>query len=280
MTSVLTDMNKDSKCLLGFREFGTSSSFSFHSLTFPACHPIPSYPGSLSWDHKILYQHSRGSWLKSLHKGPEIKPDIKTVSNTPQCQCLFIIMTYFCLLSQVSLSPYLRSDVLTFSCLTFHCSALLLAVACCTFLLLVRSALFPTRIKGMLLSPFTRKICSRNSWSQEIWHNYQGNSKSNLCWLKWVILCYWENAEKSFPTSEVVVSDGRVILLACCVQDVYLNLNSRRDELVWYLTWTNLLSIQHDFLSVWVSFCGFVILYKLVIHKLKQLQVKTLYTKH
>ena len=221
-------MNKDSKCLLGFREFGTCP-FSFHSLTFPACHLIPSFPGSLSWDHKILYQHSRGSWLKSLHKGPEMKPDI----NTPQCQCLFIIMTYFCLLSQVSLSLSNVWCSLTFSCLTFHCSALMLAVACCTFLLLVRSALFPTRIKGMLLSPFTRKICSRNSWSQEIWHYCQGNSKSNLCWLKWVILCYWENAEKSFPTSEVVISNGCVILLACCVQDVYLNLNSRSDDLVW-----------------------------------------------
>ena len=53
--------NKDSKCLLGFREFGTSSSFSFHSLTSPACHLRPSFPWSLSWDHKIPCPHSHGS---------------------------------------------------------------------------------------------------------------------------------------------------------------------------------------------------------------------------
>ena len=37
---------------------------------------------------------------------------------------------------------------------------------------------------------------------------------------------------------------------------------------------TNLLAIQDNFLSVWVSFCGFIILYELVVHKLKQFMSK------
>ena len=51
---------------------------------------------------------------------------------------------------------------------TCHSDALLVAVASWTCLLPLKSALLPTKMKGMLLSPFTRKICSRNSWNINI----------------------------------------------------------------------------------------------------------------
>lgn len=56
-----------------------------------------------------------------------------------------------------------------------------------------------------------------------------------------------EHQQKALSASEVVVTDGCIVLLAGCVQDVYLNF----------------FSIENHFLSVTVSFGGLVVFYKL-----------------
>lgn len=56
-----------------------------------------------------------------------------------------------------------------------------------------------------------------------------------------------EHKQKAFSASEVIVSDGRVVLLAGCVENVYLDLFSIEDHL----------------LSVTVSFGGLIVFYKL-----------------
>lgn len=64
-----------------------------------------------------------------------------------------------------------------------------------------------------------------------------------------------EHKQKAFSAAEVVVSDGCVVLLAGCVQNVYLDLFSIEDHL----------------LPVTVSFGGLIVFYKLE----KQSEVRT-----
>ncbi len=67
------------------------------------------------------------------------------------------------------------------------------------------------------------------------------------CSSKGFRFCDGENAEKSLSAAEVVVSNGSVVLLSRCVEDVDLNL----------------LSIQNHLFSVAVSFGGLVVFHKL-----------------
>lgn len=60
-------------------------------------------------------------------------------------------------------------------------------------------------------------------------------------------LCDGKYAEETLAATEVVISDGRVVLLASCVKDVDLDL----------------LSIQHHFLPVTVCFSGLIVFNKL-----------------
>lgn len=56
-----------------------------------------------------------------------------------------------------------------------------------------------------------------------------------------------EHQQKAFSASEVVVTDGRIVLLAGCVQDVYLNF----------------FPVENHLLPVTVSFGGLIVFYKL-----------------
>ena len=66
--------------------------------------------------------------------------------------------------SKKTLSTFSRvlAEVSTYG--TFQASAWARALARGTARRSVRSLLFPTRINGMVSSPLTRRICSRNSW--------------------------------------------------------------------------------------------------------------------
>ena len=66
--------------------------------------------------------------------------------------------------SKKTLSTFSRvlAEVSTYG--TFQASAWARALANGTALRSVRSLLLPTRINGMVSSPLTRRICSRNSW--------------------------------------------------------------------------------------------------------------------
>lgn len=67
------------------------------------------------------------------------------------------------------------------------------------------------------------------------------------CCCEGFMLCYWKDKKKPFPTAEIVISDSCIILLSCCVQNVYLNF----------------FTIQNYFLSVAVSLGRFIVFYKL-----------------
>lgn len=43
-----------------------------------------------------------------------------------------------------------------------------------------------------------------------------------LCGLETFVVCDGEDAEESLSTAEIVVPDGRVVLLSCCVKNVNL----------------------------------------------------------
>ena len=109
---------------------------------------------SLSSDRRTLCPRSPSSWLRSPHTEPVQKINCGKFGKVFK----------------------------TFPDVTCHSAALPLAVDCCTWRLLTRSALLPTcskqnsvnfnepfppkftRMKGMLLSPLTLRICSLNSW--------------------------------------------------------------------------------------------------------------------
>ena len=67
------------------------------------------------------------------------------------------------------------------------------------------------------------------------------------CCCKRLQFCNGEDTEESLAAAEVIIPDGRVVLLPSCVQDVYLHL----------------LAVQHHFLTVAVRFGRLVILHKL-----------------
>jgi hypothetical protein len=67
------------------------------------------------------------------------------------------------------------------------------------------------------------------------------------CGCERLVLCDGEHQQKAFSASEVVVTDGRIVLLASGVQDVYLDL----------------FSVENHLLSVTVSFGGLIVFYKL-----------------
>lgn len=67
------------------------------------------------------------------------------------------------------------------------------------------------------------------------------------CGCEGLVLCDGEHQEESLPAAEVVVSDGGVVLLTRCVQDVDLHV----------------LAVQDDLFPVAVRLGGLVVLHKL-----------------
>ena len=43
------------------------------------------------------------------------------------------------------------------------------------------------------------------------------------CRLKWLLFSDWENTKESFATSEIIVPNGSIVFLSCCIKNVYLN---------------------------------------------------------
>lgn len=91
-----------------------------------------------------------------------------------------------------------------------------------------KSHLLPTNRNGMFSSFFTRKICSLGG--EEKKKSNLGSSHATsifylpkfLSRLEALVVCDGEHAEESFAATEIVVADGRVVLLTSRVENVNL----------------------------------------------------------